>query len=80
MINPRKPDTLTDSVDMSSGDEVWLPGSFTKNFSWGQIKDGRGLVQLHAEIQNGFDNRMEDVPRKTFRQRVSDAVSRTIFP
>lgn len=58
---------------MSSGDEVWLPGSFTKNFSWGQIKDGRGLVQLHAEIQNGFDNRMEDVPRKTFRQRVSDS-------
>ncbi len=56
-----------------SSDEVWLPGSFTKNFSWGQVRDGCGLVQLHTEIRDGFDNQLEDVGRNLFRQRVSNS-------
>lgn len=58
---------------MSSSDEVWLPGSFTKNFSWGPLKEDRGLEQLHNEIRAGFDNLMDDVPRSLFRQRVSNS-------
>lgn len=59
-----------DSADMSSKDEVWRPGSFTKNFSWGPIKDGHGLERLHTSIRVGFDNRVEDVERAVFRERV----------
>jgi hypothetical protein len=58
---------------MPSKDEVWLPGSFTKNFSWGQSKDGRGLIQLHSEIRDGFADHLEDVPRSAFRQRVANS-------
>lgn len=47
----------------------WRPGSFTKNFSWGS---DRGLRDLYDVIKIGFDNRLEDVPRKTFQNRLSD--------
>jgi hypothetical protein len=48
--------------------EVWLPGSFTKNFSWGQI--GTGLHQLHSEIRLGFEGDQSDTPREEFREKV----------
>jgi hypothetical protein len=47
--------------------EVWKPGSFTKNFSWGD----QGLLQLHEFIRLGFDGKVRDVPREVFRNRVS---------
>lgn len=50
-------------------EEVWRPGSFTKNFSWG--KDDAGLVELHTVIRAGFGDQLEDVPRKLFRERVA---------
>ena len=49
--------------------EEWRPGSFTKNFSWGDSKDG--LLQLYEIIRTGFDGIMEDVPRSVFRDRVA---------
>lgn len=49
--------------------EDWRPGSFTKNFSWGDSKDG--LRQLYEIIRVGFDDTMEDVPRALFRERVA---------
>lgn len=58
---------------MSSDAEIWLPGSFTKNFSWGQVKDGRGLRKLYTEIQLGFNGLMANVPRQEFRERVKDS-------
>jgi hypothetical protein len=48
--------------------EVWLPGSFTKNFSWGPI--GSGLRKLYDEIRLGFEGRQSDVPRQEFREKV----------
>ncbi|WP_404421788.1 hypothetical protein [Thalassospira australica] len=48
--------------------EVWKPGSFTKNFSWGRNKNG--LVELHSVIQTGFNGVLEDVPRQLFRERI----------
>ena len=53
---------------MTMADEPWLPGSFTKNFSWG--KD-RGLEALHEHIRIGFDGKLEPVPREEYRRRVS---------
>ncbi len=47
----------------------WRPGSFTKNFSWGDKSDG--LRQLYELIRLGFDNKIEDVPRSRFRARVA---------
>jgi hypothetical protein len=47
--------------------EAWHPGSFTKNFSWGE---DRGLRELYDVIKAGFDSRLEDVPRKEFEARV----------
>ncbi len=55
---------------MSTDVEAWLPGSFTKNFSWGQAIEGRGLEKLYTEIKLGFDGLMSDVPRQEFRERV----------
>lgn len=49
--------------------ESWHPGSFTKNFSWGESRDG--LRQLHEIIRIGFDDLMQDVPRALFRERVA---------
>lgn len=51
--------------------ETWRPGSFTKNFSWGDVNSGRGLEQLYDEIKVGFDLKAHDVERKVFRNRVS---------
>ena len=48
----------------------WHPGSFTKNFSWG---DKSGLSELYDVIRTGFDDRMENVPRAQFRERVADS-------
>jgi hypothetical protein len=47
----------------------WRPGSFTKNFSWGKPEDG--LLQLHEAIRIGFDGKLENVPRDTFRSRLA---------
>jgi hypothetical protein len=48
----------------------WRPGSFTKNFSWGDSNDG--LRQLYEAIRIGFNDTMEDVPRSVFRERVAN--------
>jgi len=48
----------------------WHPGSFTKNFSWGDAD--KGLRRLYDVIRKGFDGQAKDVPRKVFRQRVKD--------
>ena len=56
---------------MADDIEIWRPGSFTKNFSWGPLE--RGLSQLHEEIRLGFQAENEDVPRTLFRQRISVA-------
>lgn len=53
---------------MANGNEVWKPGSFTKNFSWGDPRVG--LIELHQIIRLGFGNRAEDIPRDEFRQRI----------
>lgn len=54
---------------MAAADEAeWKPGSFTKNFSWGQE---RGLKQLHDCIRVGFGGRVEPVLRTEFAQRVA---------
>lgn len=45
------------------------PGSFTKNFSWGPQENG--LRELHKIIRDGFENKIEDVPRAIFRDRVA---------
>lgn len=52
-------------------EEVWKPGSFTKNFSWGD--NAHGLAELHSVIRAGFDNELQDVPRKLFRERISSS-------
>jgi hypothetical protein len=49
--------------------EEWRPGSFTKNFSWG---DGNGLRELYDVIRTGFDGKLVDTPRSVFRSRVKE--------
>ncbi len=49
----------------------WTPGSFTKNFGWGDAT--RGLSELHSIIRIGFDGKVEDTPRRIFRDRVKSA-------
>lgn len=49
-------------------DELWLPGSFTKNFAWGK---GRGFKVLHEHIRVGFDNTLQPVRRELYRERVA---------
>jgi hypothetical protein len=56
---------------MAAGEEVWRPGSFTKNFSWG---GETGLLRLHESIRIGFHNKLEDVPRDLFYERVNEAL------
>jgi hypothetical protein len=51
--------------------EEWKPGSFTKNFSWGDPKNG--LLKLHEIIRLGFDGKVQDVSRDVFRRRVANA-------
>lgn len=53
---------------MASNQEIWRPGSFTKNFSWG--RPSSGLSELHEIIRLGFDGEMTDVPREEFRRRI----------
>lgn len=57
---------------MADFDVNWRPGSFTKNFSWGYEV---GLRQLYNCIRLGFDNRLVNVPRELFRQRVASQFS-----
>lgn len=57
-------------------EEVWAPGSFTKNFAWGT--DNRGLVELHTTIRRGFADGIDDVPRRLFRERVPDIGDRVL--
>jgi hypothetical protein len=56
---------------MATNEEEWRPGSFTKNFSWGDPT--RGLYELHDSIRRGFANTMADTPREEFRRRVQNA-------
>ena len=55
---------------MADSEEIWRPGSFTKNFSWG--KSTSGLSELHSIIRIGFADRLEDTPRELFRERISN--------
>ncbi|MEA1674803.1 hypothetical protein [Nitrospirillum sp. BR 11163] len=57
--------------------EIWKPGSFTKNFSWGHET---GLRRLHESIKLGFDNKLENVPREIFRQRASILPGSPLIP
>jgi len=50
--------------------EIWRPGSFTKNFSWGRSNQ-EGLSELHSVIRAGFNEELKDVPRDLFRERIS---------
>ena len=52
-----------------SESEEWRPGSFTKNFSWGD--KSAGLSGLHEMIRVGFGEEMDNVPRDKFRARVA---------
>lgn len=54
---------------MLKSDAQWRPGSFTKNYSWGQPSDG--LKRLHESIRVGFDNAIQSVPRDVFRRRIA---------
>jgi hypothetical protein len=49
----------------------WRPGSFTKNFSWGQ--PGSGLSHLHKAINVAFDGEALDVERNLARRRLRTA-------
>ena len=51
--------------------EDWRPGSFTKNFAWGPPDDG--FKRLHEIIRLGFADKLEDVRRSIFRNRVERA-------
>lgn len=57
-----------DGERMASEKDIWRPGSFTKNFSWGNPPSGLG--ELHEIIRVGFGNEMADVPRQLFRARI----------
>lgn len=62
---------------MDEGD-VWKPGSFTKNFSWGA--DEAGLRELHTVIRLGFNDELKDVPRQLFRERVAKSGRPELVP
>lgn len=47
----------------------WRPGSFTKNYAWGQPSEG--LFRLHEAIVVGFDGKLEPVSREVFRSRIA---------
>ncbi|HEY6630104.1 MAG TPA: hypothetical protein VIZ90_01500, partial [Rhizobiaceae bacterium] len=53
---------------MTDGQAEWRPGSFTKNFSWGERS--LGLRHLHEAIRVGFANEIKDTSRNVFRQRL----------
>lgn len=52
---------------MSESTEAWRPGSFTKNFGWGDKR--AGLRLLHKTLRVGFGLEEADVPRDLFRER-----------
>jgi hypothetical protein len=52
-------------------EDDWRPGSFTKNFGWGDRK--AGLRLLHKTIRVGFGDAEEDVTRNLFRERTRAA-------
>ena len=54
---------------MDVATEEWRPGSFTKNFSWGDLRDG--LQQLYRVIRLGFADERTRVPREIFRKRIT---------
>lgn len=54
---------------MTSNDQDWTPGSFTKNFGWGPPENG--LRELYESIRIGFDYQMQDVPRQVFIERIA---------
>lgn len=54
-----------------ASEDPWKPGSFTKNFSWGESDNG--LVQLYENIRIGFAGVLADVPRDLYRERVRGA-------
>jgi hypothetical protein len=56
---------------MSETEEEWRPGSFTKNFGWGERR--AGLRLLHRTIRVGFGPEEGDVPRELFRKRTRAA-------
>jgi hypothetical protein len=53
---------------MALATEIWKPGSFTKNFSWGT---GRGLLRLYEHIRIGFGNKLEPVARAEYESRTA---------
>lgn len=53
---------------MADHTQEWHPGSFTKNFGWGNEQEG--LSALHRAIRVGFEGDKHDVPRGVFRQRL----------
>ncbi|HEY5047717.1 MAG TPA: hypothetical protein VII49_06860 [Rhizomicrobium sp.] len=63
---------------MTADSEQWSPGSFTKNFSWGD--ESSGLLQLHESIRLGFAGAMSDVPRAEFRARVEGSYRPDYIP
>jgi len=54
---------------MATNLDEWKPGSFTKNYSWGERS--AGLLQLHESIRVGFNGEVKDVPRRVYRKRVA---------
>ena len=56
----------------------WRPGSFTKNFRWGE--PGYGLSQLHDAIHVAFDGRAADVDRDVARRRMRAADFNDLIP
>jgi hypothetical protein len=53
---------------MADHTQNWHPGSFTKNFGWGNEENG--LAALHRAIRVGFEDDRHDVPREVFRRRL----------
>jgi len=49
--------------------KIWRPGSFTKNFRWGNRKSD-GFIALHETINIGFNGEIQAVRRDEFRRRV----------
>lgn len=59
------------AIVMTLDEQEWRPGSFTKNFGWGDHAEG--MSQLRTSIKHGFAGLMEDVPREVFRMRLKKA-------
>lgn len=55
---------------MADHTQDWHPGSFTKNFGWGDERNG--LSALHRAIRVGFGDDRHDIPRELFRKRLEE--------